>query len=34
MGKQWHRLPREVVDAPSQEVFKAKLDQVLGQLVS
>lgn len=34
MGKQWHRLPREAVDAPSQEVFKAKLDQVLGQLVS
>ena len=22
----WHRLPREVVDAPSLEVFKARLD--------
>ena len=22
----WHRLPREVVDAPSLELFKARLD--------
>ena len=27
------RLPRELVDAPSQEVFKARLDGALGSLV-
>jgi len=25
-----HRLPREAVDAPSLEVFKARLDEFLG----
>ena len=29
----WHRLPREVVDAPSLEVFKVRLDGALGNLV-
>ncbi|KFV11617.1 hypothetical protein N340_04215, partial [Tauraco erythrolophus] len=29
----WNRLPREVVDAPSLEVFKARLDEALGYLV-
>jgi len=29
----WHRLPREVVDAPSLEVSKARLDGALGSLV-
>jgi len=29
----WNRLPREAVDAPSQEVFKARLDGALGSLV-
>ncbi|KGM00247.1 hypothetical protein N301_02902, partial [Charadrius vociferus] len=29
----WHRLPREVVEAPSLEVFKARLDVALGNLV-
>ena len=29
----WNRLPREVVDAPSLEVFKARLDGTLGSLV-
>ncbi|KGL90514.1 hypothetical protein N301_07044, partial [Charadrius vociferus] len=29
----WNRLPREVVDAPSLEVFKARLDVALGNLV-
>ena len=29
----WNRLPRKFVDAPSQEVFKARLDGVLGILV-
>ena len=28
-----NRLPREVVDAPSLEVFKARLDGALGNLV-
>ncbi|KFQ29442.1 hypothetical protein N332_12662, partial [Mesitornis unicolor] len=27
------RLPREAVDAPSLEVFKARLDRALGNLV-
>ncbi|KFQ26480.1 hypothetical protein N332_02683, partial [Mesitornis unicolor] len=31
--RHWHRLPREVVDAPSLEVFKARLDRALGNLV-
>ena len=29
----WNRLPREAVDAPSPEVFKARLDGDLGSLV-
>ena len=29
----WIGLPREVVDAPSLEVFKARLDGALGSLV-
>jgi len=29
----WHRLPREAVDAPSLEAFKASLDGALGKLV-
>ena len=28
----WNRLPREVVDAASPEVFKARLDGALGLL--
>ncbi|KFQ37752.1 hypothetical protein N332_13833, partial [Mesitornis unicolor] len=31
--RHWHRLPREAVDAPSLEVFKARLDGTLGNLV-
>ena len=31
--RQWNRLPREAVDAPSLEVFKARLDGALGNLV-
>jgi len=31
--KHWHRLPREAVDAPSLEVFKARLDGALSSLV-
>jgi len=29
----WNRLPREVMNAPSLEVFKARLDEALGNLV-
>ena len=29
----WNRLPKEVVDAPSLQAFKARLDVALGSLV-
>ncbi|KFP23307.1 hypothetical protein Z169_03478, partial [Egretta garzetta] len=29
----WNRLPREVVEAPSLETFKARLDGALSNLV-
>jgi len=31
--RHWHRLPREVVDAPSLAAFKARLDGALSNLV-
>ncbi|KGL91481.1 hypothetical protein N301_16563, partial [Charadrius vociferus] len=31
--RHWNRLPREVVEAPSLKVFKARLDEALGNLV-
>jgi len=31
--RHWNRLRREVVDAPSLEVFKARLDRALSNLV-
>jgi len=31
--KHWNRLPGEAVDAPSLEVFKARLDGALSSLV-
>jgi len=31
--KHWHRLPREVVDAPSLEMFKARLVKALSNLI-
>jgi len=31
--KYWHRLPREAVDAPSLEIFKARLDGALRHLI-
>ena len=31
--RHWTRLPKRVVDAPSLEVFKAKLDGALRNLV-
>ena len=30
--KHWNRLPKEVVDAPSLEAFKARLDVALGKI--
>ncbi|KFU95875.1 hypothetical protein M959_04463, partial [Chaetura pelagica] len=33
MVRHWHRLPGEIVDAPSLEVFKARLDVALSSLV-
>jgi len=31
--KYWHRLPREVVDAPYLETFKVRLDGALSNLI-
>ncbi|KFW65286.1 hypothetical protein AS28_02206, partial [Pygoscelis adeliae] len=31
--RHWNRLPREVVDAPSLEAFKARLDEALSNLI-
>ncbi|KFV91150.1 hypothetical protein N327_13150, partial [Fulmarus glacialis] len=31
--KHWQRLPREVVDAPSLETFKVRLDAALSNLI-
>ncbi|KFP09543.1 hypothetical protein Z169_08335, partial [Egretta garzetta] len=33
MMKHWNRLPREVVEAPSLETFKARLDGALSSLI-
>ncbi|KFW61187.1 hypothetical protein AS28_08795, partial [Pygoscelis adeliae] len=31
--RHWHRLPREVVDAPSLKTFKVRLDRALSNLI-
>ncbi|KFV44288.1 hypothetical protein N341_12326, partial [Tyto alba] len=31
--KHWNRSPREVVDTPSLETFKARLDRALSKLI-
>jgi len=31
--RHWHRLPRAAVNAPSLEMFKARLDEALSNLV-
>jgi len=31
--KHWHRLPKEVVDTPSLETFKIRLDRALSNLI-
>jgi len=33
LANNWNRLPKEAVDAPSLEAFKARLDVALGSLV-
>ncbi|KAK4823170.1 hypothetical protein QYF61_027074 [Mycteria americana] len=32
--KHWHRFPREIVKSPSLEIFKSRLDMVLGNWLS
>ena len=32
--RQWHRLPREMVQSPSLEVFKCRVDVALRDVVS
>ncbi|KFV77641.1 hypothetical protein N308_11047, partial [Struthio camelus australis] len=29
----WNRLPREVVECPSLEIFKSRLDVILGNML-
>ncbi|KFV80742.1 hypothetical protein N308_05975, partial [Struthio camelus australis] len=29
----WNRLPREVVESPSLEIFKSHLDEILGNVL-
>ncbi|KFQ49571.1 hypothetical protein N333_08459, partial [Nestor notabilis] len=31
--RHWNRLPKEVVNAPTLEAFKARLDRALGDIV-
>jgi len=31
--RRWHRMHRKVVDAPTLEAFKARLDRALGSLI-
>ena len=33
MARHWYRLPREVVDALSLEMYKIRLDQALSNLI-
>ena len=33
MVKHWHRLPREVVDAPSLETFRVRSEGALSDLI-
>jgi len=33
VARHWNLLPRDVVDAPSLETFKVRLDKALGNLI-
>ena len=33
VARHWNELPREVVDAPSLETFKVRLDRALSNLI-
>ena len=33
VARHWHRMLRDVVNAPFLEIFKARLDQPLGNLM-
>ncbi|KFV84661.1 hypothetical protein N308_02718, partial [Struthio camelus australis] len=33
VAEHWTRLPREVVESPSLEIFKARLDVILGNML-
>ena len=34
VARHWNRLPRDAVDTPSPEMFKARLDWALGSLMA
>ncbi|KFV77174.1 hypothetical protein N308_00750, partial [Struthio camelus australis] len=33
VSEHWHRLPREVVESPSLQIFKTRLDVILGNIL-
>ncbi|KFV84354.1 hypothetical protein N308_15969, partial [Struthio camelus australis] len=33
VSERWNRLPREVVECPSLEIFKTRLDAILGNVL-
>ncbi|KFV85580.1 hypothetical protein N308_05603, partial [Struthio camelus australis] len=33
VAEHWNRLPREAVESPSREIFKSRLDVILGNML-